>query len=1116
MLKKYFPNRPWLRRGLLTSAVLLLVYLVGGFLIVPLCVTWFAPGVVNGIIKGSIEMGSVGMNPLTFRVSVNEFVLKDPEGEAVLGFEHFRADAGLLQTLFGTITVDEIRLRAPMANIVIAEDGSINLLEAIALENPAEPEEKPTEPKEPLELPAAFIRILEVVDGEISFTDDSVAEQNGGQPFAVTVTPANFLIEDFSTDPERENPYALAIGSEGTFFQTSGTLQFDPISIDGTVSGGFDQLKGVQAYIDHLVNFAIGGGAFTFSGAYHFEPLNEPRQIGLSEGTFSLRDFVIDGKEATGGTNRFYELPSVEVVGASVDLLGQTATIESIAVDGVNLKAVRLADGSIDLLSYLLPPVSEGESSPPSAPDPEPPEGEGTAPAEPLRIGVLAGGRDVGEAIQAALDAVAALDPEKAVATLHAFDLANATLRLEDQSFGDPIQLNLEGASLALRNATNQKGASITIEAATKISDHTADTRDATASLGVVASLFPTPTAEIKFGLEGLEVEAFSAIVESFIPVAVKSLTVGAAGSLSVALPAETLENGVLPPVTLTLDTTATDFALQPLDDEEPLVTYDAFSIESLVANTQPLGVTIDTIRLVNPSALAERLEDGELAVMKLLPKAGSNDDGSASEDAPESSEPTEPAELPEVKIRQIIVEGGHVRVYDAAVSPVSNFAVSDIQVAIRDFDLKSGSPTSLSYSALIAEEGVVKVNGTLIPLDLMRDTAIETRIDGLPLATFSPYSIDAIGRPIRTGKFSGVIPLKIQNSELDLLKELNIRRLRFDSAVEGKPTIDLPIGTAIALLEDTDGVIYREIPIKGNVNNPNFKIEQLIIQEIRAAIINATTSPLKLIGTLAATGDDAEDGPSLEFASFKPGTAELTDQGQQTLKLIGEGLKKRPQIGLVLVDSVDPDSDFRALRESLLEAKLAEVSIEPGEDPLFALYREYFPNAAVPATEGVAPSGTPDDAAEPDANPGEPEAVQPSPTSRPVRSGEVGPGVVVTERRRVDQEKATVTVGTRFFDHVNPLEQRRRETSEGGAQTSEPVASTTAPLNANQMRARLLRALELPEGTASTLGQQRKQTALDFLLQNADLKGRITMSDNDAPLEAGASVTFEIKPLLD
>src|SRR5690606_29891918 len=107
----------------------------------------------------------------------------------------------------------------------------------------------------------------------------------------------------------------------------------------------------------------------------------------------------------------------------------------------------------------------------------------------------------------------------------------------------------------------------------------------------------------------------------------------------------------------------------------------------------------------------------------------------------------------------------------------------------------------------------------------------------------------------------------------------------------------DLPLDLAVALLENSNGVINLEIPVSGNVDDPQFDIGPVIRGAISNAIGNIVSSPFRFLGSLIGGGDDAE----ISAVRFRPGRSDIAPPEQQKLLRLGEALSQRPQLVLQL-----------------------------------------------------------------------------------------------------------------------------------------------------------------------------------------------------------------------
>ena len=54
------------------------------------------------------------------------------------------------------------------------------------------------------------------------------------------------------------------------------------------------------------------------------------------------------------------------------------------------------------------------------------------------------------------------------------------------------------------------------------------------------------------------------------------------------------------------------------------------------------------------------------------------------------------------------------------------------------------------------------------------------------------------------------------------------IKKIKLGDVIDGESS--LPLGLAVALLEDAEGVIDIDMPVEGDMNNPDFKYGALVL----------------------------------------------------------------------------------------------------------------------------------------------------------------------------------------------------------------------------------------------------------------------------------------------
>lgn len=138
---------------------------------------------------------------------------------------------------------------------------------------------------------------------------------------------------------------------------------------------------------------------------------------------------------------------------------------------------------------------------------------------------------------------------------------------------------------------------------------------------------------------------------------------------------------------------------------------------------------------------------------------------------------------------------------------------------------------------------------------------------------------------------------------------------LQLGEQVDSKDAVDLPIRLAVALLKDTQGNIDIQLPVQGDLNNPEFSVMPIVWQTLRNLVLRAAQAPFKFIAGLVGGGD-----VDLSQVQFAAGSDELDGAAQKTLDTLAAALKERPVLRLEVEGMSAAASDGPLLAEQRLE----------------------------------------------------------------------------------------------------------------------------------------------------------------------------------------------------
>ena len=222
---------------------------------------------------------------------------------------------------------------------------------------------------------------------------------------------------------------------------------------------------------------------------------------------------------------------------------------------------------------------------------------------------------------------------------------------------------------------------------------------------------------------------------------------------------------------------------------------------------------------------------------------------------------PAEPeektAEKPlKAKINRLLVQNTKVSATDHSITRPFNYTVSAITV--NGSNINFDTPCSINVGASFPDGGKlsVKYKGALNNLGTM-DAYISVK--NLALKHFSNYSHHYTGYPLVAGTMAFASENKINNFDLDSKNTIDIYNIDVgDKDPNSDPEFTVPMKVGLYILKDKDDKIQFDIPVQGNLQDPQFSIGKIIWKTVMNLLIKVAVSPLKIVGNLASTGAGA------------------------------------------------------------------------------------------------------------------------------------------------------------------------------------------------------------------------------------------------------------------
>ena len=188
---------------------------------------------------------------------------------------------------------------------------------------------------------------------------------------------------------------------------------------------------------------------------------------------------------------------------------------------------------------------------------------------------------------------------------------------------------------------------------------------------------------------------------------------------------------------------------------------------------------------------------------------------------------------------------------------------IHSLEASLNDIS-SNNEETTIKLKGVVEKYGLADIKAKTVLSNFKDKTDVSVNFENLDIRSFSPYTGKFIGRKIADGRLWLDLNYDITDSQLSSTNRIRIKDIKLGSDVNSSDAMKLPIELAIALLEDSSGMIDVNIPVTGDINNPEFKLGGAIGKAIANVIINIVTAPFRFLGALL--GIEGDELGSVEF----------------------------------------------------------------------------------------------------------------------------------------------------------------------------------------------------------------------------------------------------------
>lgn len=362
-----------------------------------------------------------------------------------------------------------------------------------------------------------------------------------------------------------------------------------------------------------------------------------------------------------------------------------------------------------------------------------------------------------------------------------------------------------------------------------------------------------------------------------------------------------------------------------------PVASFDALTVKVNNINLDDNSFDIGEVRLNGLKATYEQWKEYS-NISLLMPKKESqgvtlqsgieeDDDKSAEEAKGKTGKPMQ------LHVGSLRVEDASVTYNDHTLPDEFHFPVTGLSVSADDLTTAGGNNAQVRATLPGGGHLMVRWKGDIVNWKNYQDLFLT--IKGLDMRQISPWAVAYTGYPVEDGTFGLTTRLAVNNSELDNQNKIDIYKAKVgDRRKDVSAEVKIPLKAALYILKDKDDKILIEMPVKGNIDNPEFNYMKVVWKTLGNLLVKVATSPARALGSALGINSD-----ELEFMGVAPDQHGLTSEQYHILSDLSAIAQSDPRITITLtlhMPATD-DAEAAAKRNEWLNEQVARYVAEQG-----------------------------------------------------------------------------------------------------------------------------------------------------------------------------------------
>lgn len=370
------------------------------------------------------------------------------------------------------------------------------------------------------------------------------------------------------------------------------------------------------------------------------------------------------------------------------------------------------------------------------------------------------------------------------------------------------------------------------------------------------------------------------------------------------------------------------------LDDKnkEKLIAFKSLEVDKISLFKNNLEIT--GVALNSPFIKAHLSKEREFNLSRIVKE----DKNKAQNEQKAESKKMASKKEDELKfsVKNFSLKNGEVDFSDASLFMPFATTISKLNGKLTDIDKKR--PSSGEFQGVVGKNGFAQITAKLFPFELKQNTDIKLDFKDIDLTDITPYSGQFVGYKIKKGKLNLNLKYSVADSKLNGSNFVNFDSLTLGEKVDSKEAVNLPLSLAISILSDQNNQINIDLPVEGNLDDPDFKYGGVVWAAVKKLFADITLAPFRFLGNALGLG-----GKDLSSIDFLAGSSELISSEAPKIADFIKLTGSKPKMKLSITPTYSKlDESF--YKNKKLDQKINQIIASSGKDYI-AVLNELVPN---------------------------------------------------------------------------------------------------------------------------------------------------------------------------